>query len=448
VAPTATVPCLARSVALVALGCPKNLVDSEHVLGSFALAGYRVTTDTAKADVVVVTTCAFLEAAVRESNDAIRRLLKARNRRPGQRVVVAGCLVERLKTLPGDMPEGIDLLVDLRGMSHIPELLDPELRTRKGARTPTGGVGRRRHKAFPRLLSTPSHYAYLKIADGCDNRCTYCLIPSIRGPRRSRPIPEIIREARSLARLGVKEIVLVAQDTSAYGRDIYRRPALPRLLRRLAEIRRIRWIRLMYTHPAHVDASLLDAYRSNPKLCRYIDLPIQHVSDRILGHMNRRYTRRVLEDLLLRLRTIPEMRIRTTVIVGFPGETEAEFRELLDFLGSARFDRLGAYAYSPEPGTAAARLSAQLPAELRSRRLSRVMATQAAISRGNLRRLKARTLKVLMDSPVTGRTEWDAPEIDGIVRLEGGTGTPGSLVAARVIRTLTHDLIARPLREG
>ncbi len=438
-APTATVQGQGRSVALVALGCPKNLVDSEHALGSFALAGYRVTPDPAKVDVVVVTTCGFLEAAVRESIDAIRRVLSIRNRRPEQQVVVAGCLVERLKTTPGEMPEGVDLYVDLDGMNHIPELLHPGLWPATRAR--------RRTASLTRPLSTPRHYAYLKIADGCDNRCTFCLIPSIRGPKRSRPVPDIVREARSLARLGVKEIVLVAQDTSAYGTDLYQRPALARLLRRLAEIERIRWIRLMYTHPAHVDTTLLNAFQSNTKLCRYIDLPIQHVSDRILGQMNRRYTRTDLEDLLVRLRSVPDMHIRTTVIAGFPGETESEFRELLGFLKSARFDRLGGYAYSPEPGTAASRLTPQLPAELKSERLNQVMATQAGISRANLRSLKGRTLDVLVDSPSVGRTEWDAPEVDGIVRLEDGNQATGSLITARVVRTLTHDLIARPLRE-
>ncbi|UCG43166.1 MAG: radical SAM protein, partial [candidate division WOR-3 bacterium] len=206
-ATAATVAGRQRSVALVALGCPKNLVDSEYALGSFALAGYRITTDTAEADVVVVTTCGFLEVAVRESTDTIRRILRSRKRRPGQQVVVAGCLVERLRTAPCSMPEGVDLLVGLNRMNRIPELLHPGFRPKTGVRTAAN---------LMRLVSTPSHYAYLKIADGCDNRCTYCLIPSIRGPRRSRPIPEIVREARSLARLGVRELVLVGQDTSAY----------------------------------------------------------------------------------------------------------------------------------------------------------------------------------------------------------------------------------------
>ncbi|UCG43765.1 MAG: MiaB/RimO family radical SAM methylthiotransferase, partial [candidate division WOR-3 bacterium] len=290
-----------------------------------------------------------------------------------------------------------------------------------------------------------SHYAYLKIADGCDNRCTYCLIPSIRGPRRSRPIPEIVREARSQARLGVRELVLVGQDTSAYATDIYRRPALPRLLRRLAGVRRIRWIRLMYTHPAHVDASLLDAYRSNPKLCRYIDLPIQHVSDRILGRMNRGYTRSTLEALLARLRSVPEMRVRTTVMAGFPGETEAEFRELLDFQRSVRFDRLGAYAYSPEPGTPASTLQGQVPDKVKQARLGEVMRLQAGISRRNLRSLKGKNLEVLMDTPCTGRTEWEAPEIDGVAKIDGRPRQPGEFVRVKVARTLTHDLVVCPL---
>jgi ribosomal protein S12 methylthiotransferase len=253
---------------------------------------------------------------------------------------------------------------------------------------------------------------------------------------------EILKEAESLARMGVKELILIAQDTTAYGTDIHSKPALPRLLRKLSRIRSIHWLRLMYTHPAHVTGELVAEFETNPKLCRYIDLPFQHVSDRILGRMGRRHCRRDVELLLTRLKSIPELHIRTTLITGFPGETEAEFEELLDFVRQAELDRLGGYAFSPEPGTRAARLKNQVPPRTRQERLRKLMRVQAAISRRKLRRLLGRIVPVVIDRPGIGRTEWDAPEIDGVVKLSGPSPKPGTFVRVHVLRTGTHDITA------
>jgi len=318
-------------------------------------------------------------------------------------------------------------------------------------------------------LSTPGHFAYLKIADGCDNRCSYCMIPDIRGPFRSRPMPDILCEAEALARSGVKELILVAQDTTLYGSDFrnsrsgvhhqdtktqsripipvgfHDEPQLARLLKELGQIDSIRWLRLMYTHPAHITEDVIDQFAANPKLCRYIDLPIQHVADHLLDKMNRRYTREDIQLLLHDLHAIPDLRIRTTIIVGLPGETRRDFDELLTFVRAARFDRLSCYAYSPEPGTTAARLPGQVSPAVKKEWVRRLMLAQAAISRANLKKLIGRKLNVLIDSPGIGRTQWDAPEIDGVVKLSGRKVRPGRFVTALVTGSSTHDLTARPL---
>jgi len=398
-------------------------------------AGYAVTTHQRDADVIVVTTCAFLGSAVKESEEAIQSVLAAR--RPGQRVVVCGCLVERFGNRLRRRLPGIDLFVPLNRMPRLPALL-----ATSDVSHPASDIS---HP--PRLLSTPRHYAYLKIAEGCDNRCSYCLIPSIRGPRRSRPLAEVVAEAQSLARQGVRELILIAQDTTAYGIDSCSRPALPRLLRALAAIRGVRWLRLMYAHPAHVSQALLREFESNPRLCRYIDLPIQHSSSRLLSLMRRHYDREHLEQLIARLRRVPAMHIRTTLIVGFPGETEQEFEELLEFVRTARFDRLGAYGYSPEPGTRAARMSGQVPGPVKLERLGRLMRLQARVSREKLAALVGRNVLVLADDERTGRTQWDAPEIDGKVKFTRPV-SPGSFVRCHVVRATTHDITAAPTRRA
>lgn len=423
------------AAAVVLLGCPRNRVDAEALLGAFGLAGYAITTQPALADVVVITTCAFLSSAVAESAAAIRRALAARLVNPGLRVVIAGCMVQRygrsvLRKFPGvELAAGVDYLTD------IPRLL--RLRTSyASSEVPTRVLSR------PRLLSTPAHYAYLKIADGCSNRCSYCLIPGIRGPLRSRSVPDLVEEAGRLVASGVRELVLVAEDTTSYGVDRYKHAGLVRLLRRLAGVRGLDWLRLMYAHPSRFTPALMREFDRNPRLCRYVDLPIQHVNDRVLARMNRGYRRVDLERLMDRLKAAG-VHVRTTVIVGFPGETDAEFSELLDFLAAMKFERLGAYAFSAETGTRAATLRPQVPKRVRQERLTAVMKLQARISRYRLRQLHGKILRVLAERPGLGRTEWDAPDIDGVVRFRGGTAVPGRFVDVRVTGSGTHDLTGR-----
>jgi len=446
------------------LGCPKNQVDSEHVLGALTEAGYSLTTDPRSADLIVITTCAFLQSAVRESEAAIQEALKLKLDSPNKKVVVAGCLVERYgKSLKRQFP-AVDLWVPLADIPHIPRLLSARGSAFSQFTTHNS------HFSAARVLSTPGHFAYLKIADGCDNRCSYCMIPDIRGPFRSRPMRDIIAESTDLAGAGVKELILVAQDTTLYGTDIYGKPSLARLLTKLGKVDGIRWLRLLYTHPAHITEDVIDQFASNPKLCRYIDLPIQHVADHLLAKMNRGYTRQDVELLLESLRAIPDMHIRTTIIVGLPGETEHDFAELLAFVRAARFNRLSCYAYSPEPGTRAARMSGQVSPAIKKERVRRLMLAQAAISRANLRKLVGRRLTVLVDAltdnrqgsdsesvtancklgtghsrAARARTQWDAPEIDGVVKLSGRKVRPGRFVQALVAGSSTHDLTAQPL---
>lgn len=423
------------------MGCPKNQVDSEHVLGSLTETGYSLTTEPRSADLIVITTCAFLQSAVRESEAAIEEALKHKQGSTGKKVVVAGCLVERYgKSLKRKFP-AVDLWVPLAEMPRIPQLLPPPSSLTHSIR-PRVSASRR---TSARVLSTPPHFAYLKIADGCDNRCSYCTIPDIRGPFHSRPMQDIHREAEALSHSGVKELILIAQDTTLYDTDLYGRPRLARLLEKLAGIHGVRWLRLMYTHPAHLTEDVIDQFASNPKLCRYIDLPIQHVADHLLDKMNRHYTREDVELLLHDLHAIPDLHVRTTIIVGLPGETKRDFDELLAFVRTAKFDRLSCYAYSPEPGTRAVRLPGQVSPAVKKERVRRLMLAQAAISRANLKKLIGRELQILVDAPGIGRTQWDAPEIDGVVKLSGRIAHPGRFVRALVTSSSTHDLTARVL---
>jgi ribosomal protein S12 methylthiotransferase len=429
-----------NSACVVFLGCPKNQVDSEHVLGSLTQAGYGLTTEPKSADLIVVTTCAFLQSAVRESEAAIKEALRLRQKNPDKKVVVAGCLVQRFGAeLSRRYPE-VDLWTGLDGMDVIPRLL----KMRAGFFT-SAEPHHIQRAAAPRVLSTLGHFAYLKIADGCDNHCTYCTIPGIRGRFRSRHIPDIIREAEALARSGVKELILVAQDTTQYGSDLYAEPALVRLLQKLARVRGIRWLRLMYAHPAHLTEDVIDQFASNSRLCRYVDLPIQHAADHLLEKTNRGYTRADLELQLESLRAIPDLRIRTTIIVGLPGETKRDFETLLGFIRAARFDRLSCYAYSPEPGTKAALLPGQVSPAVKKERVRRLMLAQAAISRANLKKFVGRRLEVIVDAPGIARTRWDAPEIDGIVKLTGRRVLPGRFARVLVTGSSTHDLKAEAL---
>lgn len=411
---------------LVSLGCPKNLVDSEHIIARLCLEGQVFTHNEDEADCIILNTCGFIKPAIDESFGEIRRLLAWKKRGAGRKVVVCGCLVNRMKkNLPMRFP-GVDRWLKIEEEGSI------------------GDGARRLTEA--RCVTTLPHVAYLKIAEGCSNRCSYCTIPSIRGELHSRRPRDVLGEARSLAAKGVRELILVAQDTANYGYDFDGRRHLVRLLRSLNEIAALRWIRLLYAHPAHIDERLVEEIAVNPKVCKYVDVPIQHVSDRILKIMNRRHTRRHLEGLLERLRAVPSLALRTTVMVGFPTETEAEFEDLLEFVDHWGFDHLGAFSYSAEPGTKAAGWP-QKSANKKAERLARLLELQSRKVRRQNRTKVGQKLRVLVDrcngQYAIGRSQHEAPDIDGIIRLTGHKLKAGRFYRAEVTGFNKCDLTAR-----
>ncbi len=450
-----------HSFCVISLGCPKNLVDSEHILGVLAQAGWRISPRPELADTVIINTCGFLQSARTEAHETIRRMLEQKN--PNQRVVVAGCLVQQ--DLPGLMqrfPE-VERFVGIDDIADLARILAPAgLRRQSKLRShsaicnlqsaiciPPPLPSRVCGATLPRLVATPGLYAYLRIADGCNNCCAYCLIPSIRGRLRSRPMNDVVREARLLARNGVRELILIAQDTTIYGQDIEGRKLLAPLMRQLARIPGIEWLRLLYTHPAHFTPELLNELAENDKLVKYVDLPLQHVSDRLLRRMNRGYTRADVEALLTRLHAIPGMAVRTTFITGLPGETEEEFRQLLDFVSQGHFAHVGCFAYSPEPGTRAARLRGQIAPAISEQRAKKVMAAQRRVALKRNRQMIGRKIQVRIDAfdsakrEYIGRTSADSPEIDDSVHVSGRRLRIGEMVEATVMRSGAYDIWAR-----
>lgn len=437
--------------AAVNLGCPKNLVDSEQLLGLLAAGGIGPAAAMEDAEIILVNTCAFIEEARRESRSAIARLarLKKKNCRL---LVVAGCLVQYLgPAAPKAIPEA-DILLGVGRLADLPLLLKSR---REEGLTPGRNLvwqEEPRHlfrRSARRLRASPAHVAYLKIADGCDNRCAYCLIPTLRGNYQSRPAARIIEEAVRLAAEGVRELVLVAQDTAYYGREKGAAPGLPSLLRRLEKIDGIRWIRLLYAHPAHLDRSVMKAMATSAKICPYLDLPLQHINNRLLKRMGRPFGRARIEALLDQLRElVPGISLRTTLMVGFPGEGEEEFEELVDFVRWQRFDHLGVFTYSREKGTPAARLRGAVDPETARRRREKLMRIQKNISRSRLKRYQGARIDVIIDGPspvgegalLAGRGCFQAPEVDGIVVLEGNGYSPGDLVKVLVKETSAYDL--------
>lgn len=390
------------NIYFVSLGCPKNLTDTEVLMGQFAAAGSKIVTDPAKADVIIVNTCAFLKSARDEAQAVIREMARYK-----KKLYIAGCLPK----LQASLPKEVDGVIDSIGLFDY---------------------------CTPRIKATPPWYAYVKIAEGCDNCCSYCLIPRIRGKLRVRPAKDILKEVELLAKRGVKEIIYVAQDTTAY-------PQFARLLKRTAKISGIRWIRIMYAHPEHLTEGIIRTIAAEKKIVKYLDLPVQHASDRILKKMNRRYKKADVESLINKLRAaIPSLVIRTSLIVGFPGETAADFNELLDFVRRMKFDRLGVFPYFRETGTPAAKLKGQVPSKIKRERARRLMQLQARISKERNRSLIGRTLDVLVEGKCFGRSYRDAPEIDGKVILKGRSFKPGQFIRARVIKARTYDLLALP----
>jgi ribosomal protein S12 methylthiotransferase len=445
-----------KTFAFVSLGCPKNLVDSERMLGKLAQDGYGLVPEAAGADVVVVNTCGFIEPARQESLAVIREMLDLKRQGRVGAVVVAGCLAERKKDdLLREVPE-VDHIVGVFGREEITQVLDRILTGRHEQRSLFRPAPVRAQEDTARLRITPRHYAYLKISEGCDRLCTFCAIPGMRGKHVTKPIEEVVREARELAADGVRELIVVAQDTTYYGMDLYGRVRLAELVRALDQVDGLEWVRLLYAYPTNFSEELIETLAAAEKVVPYLDMPLQHINDRVLRRMQRRVSRSATEELLARLRQVwPGLALRTTFIVGFPGETEAEFEELVAFVRSARFERVGVFPYSFEPGTPATRLDGHLPEEVKLDRQRRLMEVQQEVAFAWSRQQVGRELEVLIDGPdpevpnhALARSYADAPDIDGLVRVKGKNLHAGDLVRVKVTGADGYDLAARALSPG
>lgn len=430
---------------MISLGCPKNQVDAEVMLAQLKSAGMELKQQPGEADVVIVNTCGFIEEAKQEAIENILEMAQLKKEGSIKGLVVTGCLAERyFEDLRREIPEINCILTVGRNR----DIVDAVRKAAEGGMLDLKGAPCCLPLGGERVMSTLPFYAYLKIAEGCDNRCSYCIIPSLRGAYRSRPQEELLEEARGLAARGVKELILVAQDTTRYGIDLYGKPSLARLLRELAKIEGLVWIRLLYCYPDCITDELIDVIATEPRVAKYIDMPIQHASDRVLRAMNRRDTKEELTLLIEKLRArIPGVTLRTTVMVGFPGETEREFEELCAFLKQARFERLGAFAFSCEEGTPAASMPGQLDEETKQHRQEIVMEEQQAVFARNNEAMEGKKLRVLAEGYDKwaecwyGRSESDAPEIDGKVFFRAGKKIrPGSFVTVKIDGVLDYDL--------
>jgi len=462
-------------VGLISLGCAKNLVDSEVMLGALTRDGMALTTELRDADVVIVNTCGFIEPAKQESIDAILKANELRRTGRCRALIMAGCMPQRYpKELQAELPE-VDAFVGLNEVPRItgivrdilakvgqPSRLSHDVATDRRDACPTtyhSGTARYVLNASePRLRLTPAHYAYVKIAEGCNHPCTFCSIPRIRGGHRSRPLADVLAEVRALVADGVKEINLISQDTTFYGMEGWKvgrmrgwgasqssnppifQPSISTLLREIEKLDGDFWVRLLYTHPAHWTDELIATMAACRKICRYVDIPLQHINDAMLAAMRRETDGKFIRDLLFRVCSgIPGVAIRTAFIVGFPGETEKQFAELVKFIREAKFTRLGVFAYSQEDGTVAAKLPGQVPARVRQQRRGTAMAAQQAVSRELLRKMIGVTMRVLMDREREGRSQMDAPDIDGKVFVRGKAKT-GEFVNVRITGATEYDL--------
>jgi ribosomal protein S12 methylthiotransferase len=441
----------AKTFAFVTLGCPKNLVDSERMLGKLAQDGYALVPEADGADVVVVNTCGFIEPARQESLSVIREMLELKNQGRVGAVVVAGCLAERKREELLDEVPGVDQIVGVFGREEIDQVVDRALAQRREQRSLFRPAPVRALEDTARLRITPRHYAYLKISEGCDRLCTFCAIPGMRGKHVTKPMEQVLDEARELAADGVRELIIVAQDTTYYGMDLYGQVRLSELLRQLDRVDGLEWIRILYAYPIHFTDELIATLAETEKIVPYLDLPLQHINDRVLRRMQRRVNREAIVDLLARLRAaIPELALRTTFIVGFPGETEAEFEELAQFVEASRFERLGVFAYSIEPGTPATRLDDHLPEEIKQKRRDRLMRIQQANALQWSESQVGKQIPVIVDGPdpevpnhVLARSHADAPEIDCTVRVKGKNLRPGDLLDVKITAADGYDLVGR-----
>ena len=432
-----------KKVAVINLGCPKNQVDSEIISGILA-ENYSLTSDPAEANIIVINTCGFIQDAKEESIETILEMVEFKKNGICEKVLATGCLAQRYgKELLQEIPE-LDGILGDGDLRAIPFALE---------KANIGKVYTYKEcqdflytHDMPRIRLSPSYFAYVKIADGCDNRCSYCAIPQIKGRYRSRPMESIVEEVRNLVQEGGKEIALIAQDTTRYGLDRYGQPYLTRLLPEITKIEGLEWIRLMYCYPDAFSEELIEIVAKEPKICKYIDLPLQHASNAILKKMNRRNTAEEAMDLITKLRQkIPGVFIRSTFITGFPGETQAQFQELLDFVRLAKLDRVGVFAYSQEEGTPAAKMKGQIPPEIKNARKEELLALQAEVALEVQQKRIGKVLRVILEEKISrqewqGRTEGDAPEIDGQIYLKvKKQHVAGDIIKARILEADSFD---------
>lgn len=446
-----------KKVGFVSLGCPKNLVDSEVMMGTLQQAGYEITNSAEDAETVVVNTCGFIESAKQESIDAILEATRLKEEGKAKRVVVAGCLVERYRDdLMKELPD-VDAFIGTNEVTRILEATDEKKNFRELPLLPIGNKSATYLYDFdtPRFRATESHTAFIKIAEGCDRPCAFCSIPSMRGSFRSRRFGSIIEEARNLAKQGVKEVVLIAQDSSRYGEDLGEVDALAALIRALGEIEELEWVRVMYAYPTHISEAFLDAIAETPKAVKYLDMPLQHASRNVLKLMKRGGTRESLERLIGRVRErVPGIAIRTTFITGFPGETDEDFDELMAFVRNCRFDNVGVFTYSDEEGTPAAELSDKVDPKIAKQRRAKLMKEQAKISKQLNHSKVGKTFAVMFeglseesDLLFQARLQGQAQEIDGHILIndmpDDFEPQPGELYDVEITEALEYDLIGR-----
>ena len=441
-------------IGVVSLGCPKNLVDSETMLGLIHEENYEITNDPSEAEIIIVNTCGFIESAKEESINTILQMAEYKKSGSCKYIIVTGCLSQRYaEELFNELPEA-DAIAGVEVYDEIGSIIKRVINGERFImleRSKPDVIYTSKETFLPRILTTPSYTAYLKIAEGCDNCCSYCVIPKIRGPYRSKPMEQVLKEAKALAANGVKELIVVAQDTTRYGEDLPGgKLLLADLLKELNKIESLKWIRVMYCYPNNFTDELIETFASLDKVCKYVDLPLQHASNRLLASMNRYDTREEVETLLAKLRKrIPEIVIRTTFIVGFPGETDADFEELKEFVEQQRFENAGVFAYSQEEGTVAGAMPNQIPDEIKQERYHELMALQAQISEEIHKDTEGQTLEVLVEGieeDGSGLHYWrsyrEAPDIDGLVFIENpGDIKPGCFVKVNILQGFTYESV-------
>lgn len=445
-----------KKIGFISLGCSKNLVDTEHMVGILKQAGYELTEDLEEANVIIVNTCTFIDMAKEESIQTILEAAQYKKTGKCERLVAAGCLAQQYKKSLGEEIPEVDIFIGTDSWQHILEAVNQSYEN-SGEKVYSFDTKPCEHEELvPRINLMPSYTAFVKIAEGCSNGCTFCYIPYVRGPMRSRTIPSILHEVRRLAGEGVREFNLIAQDLSCYGRDLRDGTNLAGLLRELVKIEGVKWIRLYYLYPTYFDDELLDVIVKEEKIAKYVDIPLQHISDSVLRRMHRRDSSASIRRLLDKLRSQkPRINIRTTLMVGFPGETEEDFRQLYDFVKEYKFDDLGAFKFSPQDGTPAAHMADQVDEDVKEERYHELMSVQASISEQNNIHLIGTETEVLVEELIEdgegnvqakGRAFFQAPEVDGNTYIENGSGLkPGDFVKVRIVDGYAYDLIAEKI---